>query len=354
MKTNIVFSEMQYNQMPVKNRLVRSATFELATTSDGGLTEEYLTIHHTLAKGGVGMIITGITGIAKEGRVMPGMAYTMHPDYEKMLHKDAKNVESEGAKLIVQLCHCGMLSHPSCGKVLAPSAMGAAEAMSRVEIDNVVEQYVVAAKVCERAGAHGVQIHAAHGFLLNQFLSPHFNQREDEYGGSIDNRCRLLCRIVKAVKEAISSSFAVLVKINQSDKMKGGMIFEEAIKVAKKLDESHVDGIEISCGLIGRKEGAPNRVITRKEEEGYNFEAACRIAENVNAPIFVVGGFRTFLDIESCLQKSKVKGISLCRPLICEPDLTKKWRVDTTYQPRCKSCNQCFMTNPLHCKIQKP
>ncbi|WHH60643.1 NADH:flavin oxidoreductase [Petroclostridium sp. X23] len=347
-----MFTEIQYKQMRVKNRLVRSAALELGTTPDGGLTEEYLAIHHTLAKGGVGTIITGITGISKEGRVMPKMAHTTHPSYQEMLHKDVKNVESEGAKLIVQLCSCGMLSHPLCGKVLAPSALGNAEAMSIREIDNLVEQYVAAAKVCERAGAHGIQIQAAHGFLLNQFLSPHFNQREDEYGGSLENRCRLLRRVVMAVKEAVSPIFAVFVKMNQSDELEDGMTFEEAVEVAKMLEESHVDGIEISCGLVGSKEGLPNRVITRKEEEGYNFEAACRIADNINVPIIAVGGFRTFSDIEICLQKSKVKGISLCRPLICEPDLPEKWLTDSTYQPCCKSCNQCFMTNPLHCKFK--
>ena len=253
MEINKVFTETQYKQIRVKNCLVRSAALELATTPDGGLTEEYLAIHHILAKGGVGTIITGITGISKEGRVMPAMAYTTHPSYEAMLHKDVKNVKNEGAKLIVQLCHCGMLSHPLCGKVLAPSALGNAEAISMHEIENLVAQYVAAAKVCERAGAHGIQIQAAHGFLLSQFLSPHFNQREDEYGGSLENRCRLLCRVVKAVKEAVSSNFAVFVKLNQSDELEDGMTFEEAVEVVKMLEKSHADCIEISTGLIGAK-----------------------------------------------------------------------------------------------------
>ncbi|MDD3139292.1 MAG: NADH:flavin oxidoreductase, partial [Lachnospiraceae bacterium] len=196
-----------------------------------------------------------------------------------------------------------------------------------------------------------VQIQAAHGFLLSQFLSSHFNHREDEYGGSLENRCHLLRRVVKSVKEAVSPTFAVFVKLNQSDELEDGIIFEEAVEVAKILEESHVDCIEVSCGLVGSKEGLPNRAIIRKEEEGYNFEAACRIADYVSVPILAVGGFRTFSEIEGCLQKSKVKGISLCRPFICEPDLPKKWFADSTYQPRCKSCNQCFMTNPLHCTL---
>ncbi len=345
-----VFSEIQYGKMGVKNRLVRSATLELATMPDGELTEEYLAIHQTLARGGVGMIITGITGISKEGRIMPAMPYTMHPDYEKMLLRDVKNIEKENAKLIVQLCSCGLLSNPSCGKVLAPSTAGEAKEMSLWEIDDLIEKYVEAAKVCERAGAHGIQIHAAHGFLLSQFLSPHFNHREDEYGGSIENRSRILHQIVTAVKNAVSPSFAVLVKLNRSDELEDGLCLEDAIEVAKMLEDSGVDGIEISCGLIGHKAGAPNRPISTMEEEGYNFEAASRIAEMINVPIFVVGGFRRFSDIESRLQNSMVAGISLCRPLVCEPDLPKKWIDDRTYQPKCKSCNQCFLSNPLQCR----
>jgi 2,4-dienoyl-CoA reductase-like NADH-dependent reductase (Old Yellow Enzyme family) len=248
-----VFSEMQYGKMSVKNRLVRSATFELATMPDGGLTEEYLAIHQILARGGVGMIITGITGISQEGRITPAMAYTMHPDYEKMLYKDAKNIEKENAKLIVQLCSCGILSNPSCGKVLAPSTVGEAKEMSLWEIDDIIEKYVEAAKVCERAGAHGIQIHAAHGFLLSQFLSPHFNHREDEYGGSIENRSRILHRIITAVKNAVSPAFAVLVKLNWSDELEDGLCLKDTIEVAKMLENSDVDGIEISCGLIGHK-----------------------------------------------------------------------------------------------------
>ncbi|WP_271712951.1 beta/alpha barrel domain-containing protein [Anaeromicropila herbilytica] len=139
--------------------------------------------------------------------------------------------------------------------------------------------------------------------------------------------------------------------MNRSDELEDGLCYEEAIAVAKILEKCHVDGIEISCGMIGRKVGAPNRVIRTIEEEGYNFKAASDIASQLHIPVFVVGGFRRFVDIESRLQSSKIAVISLGRHLICEPDLPKKWMADHTYESQCKSCNQCFLTNPLECRM---
>lgn len=277
---DILYSTANYNKMLVKNRLVRSATFEMATTPDGGLTEEYLSIHQSLAKGGIGMLITGITGVAKEGRLMPSMPYTTHSTFEEMLHRDAQNMESENVKLIVQLCSGGVLASSECGEVLAPSSMKNAREMNSDQIETLIEQYVESAKSCERAGAHGVQIHAAHGFVLSQFLSPHFNHRKDEYGGNIANRTN----------------------------------------------------------------------ITRASE-GYNFDIANRIANSVQVPILVVGGFRSFREMENRMRASNIAAISLSRPLICEPHLPNKWFHDRSYQPKCKSCNKCFMSSPLRCKM---
>lgn len=348
---NLLYSTVNYKKMQVKNRLVRSATFEMATTPDGGLTEKYLSIHQSLAKGGIGMLITGITGIAKEGRLMQSMPYTTHPTFEKMLYRDAQNMEAEGVKLIVQLCSGGVLASSECGEVLAPSSFKNAREMNIDQIETLIEQYVEAAKSCERAGAHGVQIHAAHGLILSQFLSPHFNHRKDEYGGNIANRAKVLCSVVTAVKEAVSQNFVVLVKLNRADELDDGMTSEESLEVAKLLESCDVDGIEISCGMIGRKEGAPNRTNITKENEGYNFEIANYIANAVQVPIFVVGGFRSFPEMEKHLKNSNVVGISLSRPLICEPDLPNKWFNNRSYQPKCKSCNKCFMSSPLRCKL---
>jgi 2,4-dienoyl-CoA reductase-like NADH-dependent reductase (Old Yellow Enzyme family) len=348
---DMLYSTVNYNKMQVKNRLVRSATFEMATMPDGGLTEEYLSIHQSLAKGGIGMLITGITGISKEGRLMPSMPYTTHPTFEKMLYHDAQNMELEGVKLIVQLCSGGVLASSECGEVLAPSSIKNAKEMNSDQIETLIEQYVEAAKSCERAGAHGVQIHAAHGLILSQFLSPHFNHRTDEYGGNISNRAKVLCRVITAIKAAVSKDFAVLVKLNKEDELSDGMTSDEALEVAKLLENCNVDGIEISCGMIGRKDGAPNRTNITKENEGYNFKIASCIANTVQVPVFVVGGFRTYSEMEYRLKNSNIVGISLSRPLICEPDLPNKWFSDRSYQPKCKSCNKCFMSSPLRCKL---
>lgn len=318
---DILYSTVNYKEMKVKNRLIRSATFEMATTPDGGLTEE------------------------------PSMPYTTHPTFEEMLYRDVQNMESEGVKLIVQLYSGGVLASPECGEVLAPSSIKNAREMNTDQIEALIEHYVEAAKSCERAGAHGVQIHAAHGLILSQFLSPHFNHRKDEYGGNISNRAKVLCRVITAIKAAVSQNFTVLVKLNKEDELKDGMTSAEALEVSMLLDSCGVDGIEISCGIIGRKEGAPNRTNITKENEGYNFEMANCIANTVKTPVFVVGGFRTFSEIEYRLKHSNVVGISLSRPLICEPNLPNKWFNDRSYQPKCKSCNKCFMSNPLHCKL---
>jgi 2,4-dienoyl-CoA reductase-like NADH-dependent reductase (Old Yellow Enzyme family) len=142
-----------------------------------------------------------------------------------------------------------------------------------------------------------------------------------------------------------------LVKLNKEDELEDGMTSDEALEVAKLLYDCDVDGIEISCGMIGRSEGVPYRTNITKENEGYNFEMANCIASTVQVPIFVVGGFRSFSEMENRLKNSNIVGISLSRPLICEPDLPNIWFNDRSYQPKCKSCNKCIMSSPLRCKL---
>lgn len=355
----MLFDETNFGRLKVKNHLVRSATLELGTTPQGELTQEYLNIHKNLAEGGVGLIITGITGIDNSGRIMPKMPFALQDNFITMLSQDCDNVHKNNAKLIVQLVHCGFLAFPTDGSIIVPSKTETVQKMSKYpmremtkdDISKLIEDYVNAAVKCKESGADGVQIHAAHGFLLSEFLSPFFNVRTDEYGGDIINRTRIIVKIIEAIKSKVGSEFAIMIKMNYSDGFDGGISLQDAIKAAKIFDKIGVDAIEISTGIIGSPKFLPNKVLNSEEDEEYNKDAAIIIAKEMkNASVIVVGGFRSYEKIEKCLQDTMINGISLCRPLICEPDLPKKWMSNPKYKAQCISCNSCFLSDPLSCK----
>ena len=358
----MLFEEISYGGLKVKNRLVRSATLELGTTADGSLTQEYLEIHKRLADGGVGTIISGITGIGLEGRVMPQMPSVLHDNFVEMIEKDSDYIHKKGAKLIVQLVHCGFLAFPTSGNIIVPSKTQTIQSMSKYsmetmtkqDISQIIEQYVCAAVKCKEAGADGVQIHAAHGFLLSEFLSPFFNKRTDEYGGDIINRTRIVTEIIEGIHKKVEKNFSIWIKINHSDGFEGGISLQDSIKAAIIFDKLGVDVIEVSSGITGAPTFLPNKIINCKEDEEYNKDAAIQIAEEMkHASVIAVGGFRSYAKIEECLQNTKIKGISLSRPLICEPDLPNKWMDNPKYKVQCILCNRCFLSNPLRCANQK-
>ena len=210
-----------------------------------------------------------------------------------------------------------------------------------------------AALRAKRAGFDGVQIHAAHGYVLSKFLNPYYNRRSDEYGGTIENRARMLLETYAAIRAKVGPEYPVLVKINCSDFMDQGMTFAESRYVCKRLVELGISAIEVSGGSFSsRPNEGPVRII-KKEQGPYFKQYAVEIAHEVDVPVILVGGNRDFRSMEEILNQTEIEYFSLSRPLICESDLINRWQSGDMKPARCISCNKCLGLEHTTCILNK-
>ena len=208
------------------------------------------------------------------------------------------------------------------------------------EIHLVVRQFIDAAVRAKKAGFEGVQIHAAHFFFLSRFISAAVNHRTDEYGGSTENRSRILLEIIDGIRQKVPE-LHITIKINSSDFTKGGLTPDECLEICRMLDKAGIDSIEVSGN--GTSVGG----IRAHKNEGYCVPTAARVAEAVSCPVIVVGGFRSLDTMQAVLDQTNIELISLSRPLLREPDLPLKWEKDSAVISKCVSCNACY-SSPSH------
>ncbi len=283
---------------------------------------------------GEGAIITGFTSVALHDYYFDGMMRlcddALIPQYRKLTDL----IHAEGIPVITQLA-LGAYYREVGGKYSQVEP----DNMTEDEILLVIRQFIEAAIRAEKAGFDGVQIHAAHFFFLSRFISPAVNHRTDAWGGSLENRARILLKILGGIREAVS--LQITVKINSSDFHYGGLTEADCVSICKLLDKAGIDSIEVSGN--GTSVGG----IRAHKNEGYFAPAAAAVAEVVKCPVFVVGGFRTLDTMEAVLNNTKLVAISLSRPLLQEPDFPRKLEADSYYISKCVSCNACY-SSPSH------
>jgi len=215
--------------------------------------------------------------------------------------------------------------------------------LTKEEIRDIIIAFGDGAYRAKVWGFDAVQLHGAHGYLISQFLSPLTNRRTDEYGGSIENRSRFLLETYKNVRESVGSDYPVLIKLNAEDNINGGLGINDAIYVARRLNDAGIDAIEVSAGTPASGKKGPIRIqINKPEKEAYNLELARRIKSAVNCPVMVVGGFRSYEVIEKALNEDNIDYIALGRPLIREAALANRWQKGDRRPATCLSCNRCF------------
>jgi 2,4-dienoyl-CoA reductase-like NADH-dependent reductase (Old Yellow Enzyme family) len=217
------------------------------------------------------------------------------------------------------------------------------------EVRALVADFVSSAVRAQRAGFDGVQLHAAHGYLLSSFLSPHTNRRSDEWGGSLENRARALLEVLRGVKTACGRDFPVMVKLNSTDFLDGGLSPDEAVRVAVMLEADGIDAIEVSGGMAEAGRGSVWPGLRGEDEEGYFVENAARIKKAVRVPVGGLGGIRTLAVAERIVRDGLVDMVSLSRPLIRDPFLVKHFREGLTSKSECISCNKCFNPRGIRC-----
>jgi 2,4-dienoyl-CoA reductase-like NADH-dependent reductase (Old Yellow Enzyme family) len=347
----ILFEQTKIRSMTLANRFVRSATWEGLAGKDGSVTPRLIDMSNQLAQGGVGLIITGHAFVSREGQAGGGQLGIHSDDLIPGLAEMTRSVHALGGKIAVQLAHAGIRAtyalsglEPIGPSVLETASEAVGREMTRHDIEAMIHAFAAAAKRSQAAGFDAVQIHGAHGYLVSQFLSPCFNKRKDEYGGSIENRARLAIEVVKAVRNAVGPDFPVLIKLNSEDFLPDGLMVEEMIQASIMLERNGIDGIEMSGGTIVSKKRSPFRKgkIPADEPEVYYEDSARQYKRRVRVPLMLVGGIRTFETAERLVAEGLTDYISLCRPLIREPDLVNRWKSGDRRPAACISDNGCF------------
>ncbi len=345
-----LFEPMTINGMTLANRFVRSATWEGLASSDGCVTQALIDCMTRLADGGVGLIITGHAFVEREGQASPWQLGLHDEASIPGLKKLVGAVHARKGRIVAQLAHAGRRAKtqesdmpPRILSTTDETSPGLKE-MGPDALKAVVNAFATAAQRAQDAGFDGVQLHAAHGYLLSQSLSPKENRRSDGYGGSMPHRMRLLLEVYAAVRERVGPHFPVLIKLNSADHVDGGLSLEEACIVATRLAEEGIDAIEVSGGTPESGKLTPIRPrITCPDEEAYFREAGKAIKASVNIPVIVVGGIRSLQTATDLYERKEADLISLCRPLIREPNLVNRWRKGDTRPATCTSCCRCFV-----------
>jgi 2,4-dienoyl-CoA reductase-like NADH-dependent reductase (Old Yellow Enzyme family) len=344
-----IFEESMLARMRLRNRLVRSATWEGMADAEGRVTDRLVGVYERLANGGVGLIISSYMFVDLEGRQPPDQIGAHRDDLASGLARLAEAAHRGGAPLVAQIVHCGGQA-TSAANPSAPSAVDSPgyprqpRELTVAGIAGIVASFAAAARRLKEAGFDGVQLHGAHGYLLAQFLSPLRNRRDDDYGGSLENRARFALEVYQAVRGEVGRGFPVMIKLNANDFLEGSTTEVDAAYLASALARAGIDAIEVSGGTPGSgRLGAARPDIATREDEAYFRPQARHIrAAAPEVPLILVGGLRSLDVIESILDAGEADYFSLCRPLIREPELPLRWSRGDRRRADCVSCLGCF------------
>jgi 2,4-dienoyl-CoA reductase-like NADH-dependent reductase (Old Yellow Enzyme family) len=364
-----LFELTSINALDLKNRSIRSATWSGVADQKGRITDRALELYGNLAAGGVGLIITGFQYVMPNSVAMPYQVGNYSEDLLDGLSRWVQAIHAREAKVMAQLVHTGSKANSELfwegGDVWGPSSVPdpltgtTPKEMTHQEISQVVEAFADAADRSKMAGFDGVQLHGAHGYGINQFLSGATNQRTDGYGGNISNRYRFLGEVLESVRGAVGKEYPVFIKLSGHDYFDGGLVPEDSLYVARRLVDDGIDCIEVSAGSRASANGmVPSRTKIRKEDdEAYLAQLAKYFKEGLNIPIITVGGMRSPSVIEGILSQGIADYVALCRPLIREPHLINRWKDGNLEKATCISCNGCFETGldglGVTCKVDR-
>ncbi len=375
-----LFSPSRIGACEIPNRLVRSATYEGMGDSEDRVTDDLVAVYSKLAKGGVGLIISGYLYVDRIGKAAPHQVAVDDDSAIPGLARLSDEVHDQGGKLFFQINHAGTQVEPAvlAGSPVAPSGhvrdpqyFFKPKPLTEAEIEALIRAYAEAAVRCARAGADGVQIHAAHTYLINQFLSPFYNRRTDKWGGSPENRFHFLKEILLAVKAKVPDNFAVTVKLNLNDYTpKPGVEPGSAATYAGWLADLGVDAVELSAGsaqfaFLGMSRGGCGtseflrampvwkrplawfflKSLEKKFpfQEAYNLNAARKIRPVMgDTPLILVGGMRSRKVMQKVLDEGTAQFISLSRPFLRQPDLANRLKEGKIEKAGCVSCNNCL------------
>ncbi|WP_421378013.1 NADH:flavin oxidoreductase/NADH oxidase family protein [Bacillus salacetis] len=320
----------------IKNRFFKSAMSEALGTKDNDSSPALATLYNTWADGGTGLVVTGNVMIDRNALGESGNIVIEDERDMEMLSEWAKAGTKNGTHLWMQLNHPGKQSPRTLStKPVAPSAIPLSgnlkkffnepRALTGEEIQELITRFGNTAKVAQKAGFTGVQIHGAHGYLISQFLSPYHNKRTDEWGGSLENRMRFLLEVYHEIRKQTGEDFPIGIKLNSADFQRGGFTEEESLEVIRRLADAGIDLIEVSGGNYENPmmQGANVKESTKKRE-AYFLEFAAKVREIVSTPLVVTGGFRSEKAMTDAIVQGEIDMVGIAKPLALIPDLPNR------------------------------
>lgn len=396
---DILFSPLRIGKLEIAGRIYKTATSETRATPDGFIDDEFLAFYEPIARAGTPLIISGNLYSSEQGKSTYRMGGIDNDDKLPGLRRLTALAHAHGSRIFAQINHCGRQTLPwAMGRDCAVSASDVSEKflgtkprpLTRDEIRGVVREHAEAAARAVEAGFDGIQLHVGHGYLLNQFLTPYTNRRTDEYGGSFENRQRLLREVYDACREAVGADYPIIAKINGHDELAGrdGLDTPALVAVARMLEERGLDAVEITVGHyesgmpmvrgrfdaffhdmvhhgLGTQVRQPRRALLRAGwrgiaafanrawpyEEGFNLKYAREFRRELTIPVICVGGFATREGMEVAIGSGQVDAVSSARAMIADPYLVRHIR-DGVPGPRCNFCNACIAragAQPVDC-----
>ncbi|MCX5874623.1 MAG: NADH:flavin oxidoreductase [Deltaproteobacteria bacterium] len=364
-----LFERTRIKSLELPNRFIKSSTWCGTGDGKGRVTDRTLAMYSELAKGGVGLILTGGQYVMTNGVGLPYAVGNCDDSQAEGLKGLADTVHKEGCKIVAQLSHQLARANSKLfsegDEVWGASAVPYSPSspvpkeMTQSDIARYVDAFAAAAGRSYRCGFDGVMIHAAHSFGVHQFLSGAWNQRQDSYGGSPQNRYRVVREILEAIRGKVGPDFPIMIKLSAHDFVKGGLEPTESLEIARRLEQDGIAAIQVSacCTVSNKDQHCPKDQILDLQDEAYLMDFTLLIKEGVKVPVIAVGGIRSFSTAEGIVKQGKADYVSLGRPFIREPNLINRWKSGDTAKAKCVSCNGCFETGMqglgISCKIER-
>ncbi|MEI7501199.1 MAG: NADH:flavin oxidoreductase [Bacteroidota bacterium] len=371
---NVLFTEAKLGPVLLRNRSIRSAAFE-GMCPGNKISDDLINYHSAVAAGGIGMTTVAYASVSRSGLSFPHQLFITREEIPAM-RRLTDAIHKEGAAAAIQIGHCGLMAKKSIsGSCLAPSGSfnlyGPTwpRTISQDEISAIVKDFGIAANIVGDAGFDAIEVHAGHGYLISQFLSPFTNKRNDKYGGSFENRSRFMVEVIREVMKSVRSNQAVVVKMNLRDGFKGGMELDEAIKTARLLEKEGVHGLVLSGGFVSKapmyvmRGSMPVKVMAHYMKnqwmkfgtryfgrylmkpqlfsEAYFLDDALKVRSEVRLPLIFVGGLKSRAVIEDVLDKG-FDFVQMARVLIHDPGFIDKLRSGEVNESSCRSSNYCI------------
>lgn len=325
---------MQLPHLSLRNRIVRSATNTAMGNLDGSFSQLEFDMFDELSRNHVGLIITGHTYVCLQGQAKPNQTAMCKPEHLDVMRRVTDNVHRNGAKIVAQLSHAGagalVPEEPAAPSVMLTGSGRIAHEMTIQEIDETVIAFGAAAHLAQDAGFDGVQVHAAHGFLLCEYVSYGYNNRHDEYGGKAENRIRIVRRIIEEIHCTCGKDYPIFVKINCNSYLHDQTYWDDMQYFMHVFQELQVEAVELS--------GYDFSAFS-ENDHCYYLQHAASLREQYRIPIILVGGIRSFNDMETVLSAG-IDMVSMARPFISEPDFIPKLLTGQK-KSNCISCNNC-------------